>query len=350
MSDAFAIRPRNSLAIALLTVGTLWLAFTYSAQWRLERFEDFHLFYATAKLPVARWYTDRVPIFVPPFFLLLMQLLTWLPEPGAWVLWQLASIAVVGVVVVMRRWTLLEVAILICSAPVWAQMYFGQVVWILVALLALAVRLGKRQRWQAAGVLVGIAISLKPFFWPMLLPALWDREWRRMGLTAVTTAITVTILSVVACGPDVLRRYLSGYTAAQAFASGGVLNASLAGLLIHFGLPASAASAAVALGCGVWLRGRWTALQEDAKWSGAVMVSLSASPIAWIQYGLCLVPVLTHERTKLVVGIACIPPLLVLNWPQLRGVYVIGLAACFVELLATAGSRPRASATSIVTG
>lgn len=141
-----------------------------------------------------------------------------------------------------------------------------------------------------AGVLIGIVAALKPNFavWPALL-LLSGRM--RPGLTSIAVAAFISAVPAVVFGPEVYRQWfalLASDGARAIFPT----NAAFSGLAARLGVPllGTALSLLLLAVSACWaLTQRRTIQQVSAV---ALLVSLLASPVAWIHYTLFLLPVI----------------------------------------------------------
>ncbi|WP_086726335.1 glycosyltransferase family 87 protein [Streptomyces carpinensis] len=82
--------------------------------------------------------------------------------------------------------------LVLCWAPVGHLMNLGN--WTVVSALALplALLLGERGRWDAAGVVLGVSVAVKPLLLPVVVLLLLARQWRALAwMVALPLAMSV---------------------------------------------------------------------------------------------------------------------------------------------------------------
>jgi hypothetical protein len=152
---------------------------------------------ALAHTPVA------VPgFFYSAFFALGMRLLAYLPYPVARASWAVVVLAAAVTVLLAPLWREFRRSTVACLAygcvvatalPLWHDLAFGQVSSLLTALVLLAFVCHARERRIAAGVLVGLAASIK--FYPALFAVYFAlRRDRRASFAFLATAFACTAL------------------------------------------------------------------------------------------------------------------------------------------------------------
>jgi hypothetical protein len=162
--------------------------------------------------------------------------------------------------------------------------------------LLLALVLAGVWRWRdrpaVAGALAALAVSLKPFTWPIWLWLLATRRFRAAGW-ALAAGLALNAASWAVLGFGAIGRYvrLSGEVTRALDRSGyGVIS-----LATHLGASPAAATAlevilSVALGSACVIAGRRRREQEALTLAVALM--LVASPLVWSHYlALLLVPI-----------------------------------------------------------
>jgi Glycosyltransferase family 87 len=184
---------------------------------------------------------------------------------------------------------------------------------------------------------------MKPNFlvWPALL---FLSGHRLPALVSVATATAISTIPVVVMGPEVYRQWFE-LIASDRDRAAFLTNASLAGLTARIGTPTLGLLLGVPLlaASAVWaLRRRPSATRASAL---ALVLSLLASPIAWIHYTLFLLPVVfAHWRLsgmRLVALLLIVPVPFILDqfgepaWIQatLGSIYNWALVLCLVVLL-----------------
>jgi Glycosyltransferase family 87 len=228
-------------------------------------------------------------------------------------------------------------------AGFWDTLVLGQIYLPLVLAGTAAWLLLERGEGRWAGLLIGLVVAMKPNFlvWPALL---FLSGHRLPALVSVATAAAISAIPLVVMGPEVYRQWFE-LIASDRDRAAFLTNASLAGLTARIGTPTLGLLLGVALlaASALWaLRRRPSASRASAL---AMVLSLLASPIAWIHYTLFLLPVVfAHWRlsgTRLVALLLIVPVPFILDqfgkpaWIQatLGSVYNWALVLCLVVLL-----------------
>jgi hypothetical protein len=208
----------------------------------------------------------------------------------------------------VRDWRIYGVALL--WSPVFVAWQSGNVTLPLALMIALLWRYRKRP--MTAGVLTAVAISLKPFVWPLGLWLLATRRWKAAGW-ALAGGVVANLLAWGLTGYNEIHTYLHLSSAVtNALWRGGY---SLLAVAHHLGLGRGSGEALLATSsaCGVLAvvyLGAWKHRERDAL-AMAVLVMLLASPLLWSHYFALLLIPLALCRPRL--GPAWALPLLM--WP-----------------------------------
>ncbi|MGA2038607.1 MAG: glycosyltransferase family 87 protein [Bryobacteraceae bacterium] len=143
-----------------------------------------------------------------PYFALLMKPLTWLRYRTAYVVWEMMMVAALAAFGILwphgspaGKW------ILCCwSLPAWESVLNGQDVALLLLWMALAVRLLRRERAMAAGVV--LALCAAKYHLVMLVPLviLAQRRWR-MAAGAAAAGAAMAVVSFLVAGATWPWRY-----------------------------------------------------------------------------------------------------------------------------------------------
>ena len=176
----------------------------------------------------------------------------------------------------------------------WYTLWLGQIYVLLFALgLAAWLLVQRGTHPLLAGVLIGLLVAVKPHFvlWPLFL--LLARH-PRVALPSFGVAAAVSAVPLVLEGPGIYQQWLE---AAQAYPRIALSsNASLVGQAARLGVIDAGYFLSVALvmtaGLVMWIS-RATAVRAS---SWGIVVALLASPIAWVGYGMLLMPVLLSRR------------------------------------------------------
>jgi len=253
----------------------------------------------------------------PPPSLLLFAPLTALPTGIARTGWFVATVlAVLATVVVLGVGPPYRLAWVIASAPFWETVSLGQIYALLALPASLAWVLIER-RPMLSGVLIGIVAAIKPNFvlWPVLLALAGQRH---AAAAAVGTWAALNALAVVFFGPAVFVQWLAVVT--QEGPNGTPANAAVAGLLARVGLPAAIPIVDILGVLGlVALTIKYRPGPRQLS-SLALVGLLVFSPLAWVGYGLFLLP-LFFERpwtpaTAIAAALLLLPRPPLTEWSQ----------------------------------
>jgi hypothetical protein len=236
------------------------------------------------------------PNLSPPISAILYQAFG-LAEPHlAFRVWYGITVALYAATIVLLVRGFRNVArlpLIICASALagfWETLILGQIYVPLVLATVAAWLLLARRHDAWAGVLIGIVVALKPNFavWPVLLLL---SGYRKPALIALATAALLSAVPVVAFGPDVYRQWFT-LLASDGWRAIFPTNAAFSGLAARLGVPPAgfAASLLLLAGSAAWALARHRSLQEVS--ALALLVSLLASPLAWIHYTLFLLPVI----------------------------------------------------------
>jgi hypothetical protein len=195
-------------------------------------------------------------------------------------------------------------------------------------------------RSGTAGVLIGFVVAFKPMFviWPLLLLV---GGHRRAGGVSLVAALGFGLLPLAQFGPSIYAQWLEVVHAEAVNTQ--VANASLAALLARFGIPTTLAIAIgglLILGAGVFTWKQRPSINRTN--NVALLVALIGSPLAWVGYGVFLLPVFASNwGTALVVAAAvllCVPRLVLQGWadasPALNATIGSAYAVAWLLLLA----------------
>jgi hypothetical protein len=192
----------------------------------------------------------------------------------------------------------------------------GQV-YVLLALVAALAWLALTRKWcLLAGVLIGLVVAFKPMFivWPVLLLVAGNR---RAAVVSLVVAAGFTVAPLALYGPAVYGEWLDVIHTDSVNAQ--VANASLGGWLSRVGTPgglALTAGVALVIAVGVWVARRRPSATHTS--SVALTTALLASPLAWVGYGVFLLPVFARVRWRPTIVIAAallvVPRLALQGW------------------------------------
>jgi len=242
-------------------------------------------------------------------------------------------------------------------AGFWDTLLLGQIYIPLVLAGVSGWLLLERGRHVAGGVLIGLVVAMKPNFavWPALL--LLSGAFAPALASFVTVAV-VSAVPLVVFGPEIYRQWLELLASDQERAFF-LTNVSLTGLASRAGLPALGLvlSALLLAASALWAL-RWRPRVTSAGAIG-IVVSLLASPIAWIHYTLFLLPVILRRwdlnGIRLVALLLIVPvPFVIAQfgrpaWTQftIGSLYNWAMILCLVVLAADEVRRRQAPAQSV---
>ena len=250
--------------------------------------------HAAGDLYAATYGRFALPFTYPPVAALLFSPLLVLPYPLVQGLWTAASIAALGVAVLLvvraggrgPGWGLTAVAVLLWLEPVQNTLAYGQVnlLLLLAVLYDIALRPGRRSEGALLGV--AMAVKLTPAIFVLYLLA---RRRYRAAATAVGVAVALT-LAGWAVLPTQSRAYWFGAVLDPGRPGAGefVGNQSLRGVLVRLlGNEAAAALPWLLLAPAVAVGGTLLAAAvarrrgEVLGVSAAALVGLLVSPVSW---------------------------------------------------------------------
>jgi hypothetical protein len=266
----------------------------------------------------------------PPHFHLLIWPLVYLPLGAAFWLWMAVNVAAAGWAIWRigqvhgRHLGLTGFFLTLASAPVLTWFVTGQVTGVLMALVTAIWLEARRGRWVRAGTLIGLAVSLKVFLWPLGIYLALRRAWGGVA-SACAAGAGAFVVGLTVFGVQAHRDWLHALNDVQWI--GAVMNASVYGLISRTwtidvtGTPSAfAISSAVAL--AVLATGLWAAASAETTDEGMAMVltsALLASPLGWIYYlPIVAGPVLARRDAlrPVAIGLCLIPPFLFYPFPS----------------------------------
>jgi hypothetical protein len=211
----------------------------------------------------------------------------------------------------------LAIAWALAFTPFVETLLLGQV-YVFVAFLATLAWLGLQQRRLIlAGALIGFVVAFKPMFvvWPLFLLI---GGYRRAGVVGLIAAIASGLIPAARYGPGSYAQWLEAIRADAVNPQ--VANASLAAMLVRLGMAPTLALGVgavlvVGIGAWVWLRRPSIAATSDV----ALLGALIGSPLAWVGYGVFLLPVFARNWSSAVAVVAaaamlCVPRLVLQGW------------------------------------
>ena len=291
-SSLFDVRParatmrltRDEVALVVLYVIAALVS------WQFYGAGDFGCFYETAAIlgDTGRYQTSYAAcsnLNLPHVTAALIPF-TFVPLPVAWALWQLLSL---GALMVVWRYLPatpkdLLIPMIALSPALLSQIAMAQMAALLAALVTAAWAAQRGDRPMAAGVLLGVAVALKPFVLPVVVWWAVSRAGRAAAV-AFTTAGCCIALGIAVLTMEPYITWLET-TRGATWAHFG-LNLSLFGTVSRLGpagspalwVCACAVVAAVTAACTLGRR-------SDAAWVVVLLASILISPFGWAYYEL----------------------------------------------------------------
>ena len=232
-----------------------------------------------------------LPNLNPPIWFLVFAPVAWLPIDVAALVWAGLTLAALAASLVLsdqigdsRPWRSWRGLALLAAPTIWDTLVRGQVYPFVLLPLAAGWFFACRGRWSSSAVLLGLAISLKPPLFLIVVALFWAD--RRFSLKTAAASAAWSLAPVLVVPPVDFPRWLavtreapiqlwlnSSWTALAtrwlgSLAGDGVLVAVI-GLTVLIGLRTCDREAAIAVG---------------------VCASLLASPITWPSYFVLLIP------------------------------------------------------------
>lgn len=258
------------------------------------------------------------PNLNPPISALLFQLFDGGDVHQTFRIWRMISIAiyVATVLLLFDRYgaTPLTVLWVFALAGFWDTLLLGQIYIPLVFMAVAAWLLLERRQHIAAGILIGLVVSMKPnvLVWPVLL---FLAGHRPAPIAAAITAAVVSAVPLLVYGPDIYGQWLS-LVAGDGSRAVFLTNASIAGFAARAGIPWAGLplSLALLLGLALWAVRRRPGIERASGF--ALLAALLASPLGWVHYTLFLLPLLLsrwhHPEIRLAGLMLCVPVPMVL--------------------------------------
>jgi hypothetical protein len=255
------------------------------------------------------------PNLNPPISALLFQLFGLADPHTAFRVWWGVSVAcyALTLLLLVRRYggdrPLVKLVWALALAGFWDTLVLGQIYLPLVLAAIGSLLLLERGSSIAAGVLIGIVVSIKPNFlvWPGVL--LLAGHWRPALAGGITSAI-IAAIPLALYGPEVYRQWLALVTS-DADRVAFLTNASLAGLAARLGAPSVGLVLSVLLLAGASAWSAWRRPDVVRASELGIAVALLASPLAWIHYTLFLLPFLMARwhslPSRLVAALLIVP-------------------------------------------
>jgi hypothetical protein len=236
----------------------------------------------------------------PPHAMLPVWPFSFMPLDWAFALWMAVNgaclLAAVVVVCHTLGWrpSFWQLTILLAGAPTATWLVTGQLSGLVALPLMLAWLAWRSARLGAAGIWLGIAVSVKPFLGLVLFWMLWRREWRAL-VAAASSGLAMFVLGLLVFGVTGLVEWLAAIGAVS-WTWGG-MNASIMGIVTRaftvtpyhapfieaplLVVPLWLAGVAVVAAQLVRHLGRYSI---DHDWGMLVAAALLISPLGWTYY------------------------------------------------------------------
>jgi hypothetical protein len=270
---------------------------------------DFYVFYESAL--AWRSGTDlyvtaqEFPNLNPPHFIISFAPFTFTTPETAVRVWTALNV-LAGAAAVLLLWRELAlprsftaIGLAIAAAGLTTGLQFGleegQPTGLLAWLFTAAWAAARGDRQIRAGVLLGLLISVKPFFAIMLLVPLLKKHWTLL-IAAGLAGASMLVAGVVLAGVHSYLRWLEVGREVSWFVH--PLNASITGPISRAGLTWHVWAALSVAIAGATILAARRSEDRDLAWAAAGMASLLISPLGWLYY----FPLLAGPMTALAVN------------------------------------------------
>ena len=195
-------------------------------------------------------------------------------------------------------WAILAAGLILFSSPMLATLALGQMYPVLALGLVAAWAMDRRGRYLLAGLALGLVMAIKPSLAPLILWPAVRKRWEMVGATIISGA-AATLAGSVALGSDATLRYaevvlderIDGYWDNASLASAAMRTFTETRFAEPLAVLPGLVPAAYVLGIALIILTAVKARSgsEAGLWA-LVAASLLASPVAWNNYLLLLVP------------------------------------------------------------
>jgi hypothetical protein len=310
------LRIRGNYWLTALGAATLALIMFFNFIWstRDESLKDFGSFIASGQLASRgeNPYSTESPLIFqvefqklglkaslpnlnPPISILFAQLLATSDPITALLAWKsitavLYFLCVLALVLIFpENSPILKIFWAFSLAGFWHTIELGQIYAPLALFSTGAFIFFSKQKWVLAGVLIGCMVAIKPNFliWPFFLLM---GNFIPTALVALATAGAISLLPLLIYGSQIYTQWLQASLNFSALSFPG--NSSLVGLVSRFSAPvwgeALALLVTILFAALIYFK-RPSLLTVNAS---GLLISLLASPIAWVGYTITLLPFL----------------------------------------------------------
>lgn len=333
-------RARDSLSylqgyfrlIILIVFGTavlIWLGGIYSGAWHVlvaVHYNDFGKFYyavlharhgeslyassPATLIPISNTQSREFWDLNPPHFHLVIWPLSFLTLPHAYLVWTACNAALAAASVLLvcselsircsSRTIFIATVLTLAAAPTLTWFVTGQLTGILAAVGTWIWRDLRRERWERAGIAIGLACSLKVFFGPLFLYLALRRRWRAAAASIAAFCLCFSV-GLLVYGIHAYGEWIVALHAVQWVWA--PMNASVMAPFARISVPSPALAAfstssrvwtgvAAALAVGVLLAGLWSSMRArtiDDAVCVLYLTCLLSSPLGWVYYHWILV-------------------------------------------------------------
>lgn len=310
---------RRSLVLLMLIFGAINLLGSYYS----ENLHDFNSFVRAGYAVVNgenpyETSSGETTNLNPPLTLFVFQYLAKLDPRTTFQIWRLITFSLYILVLILLKLaypqltTPFQLVWALCMTGIWYTLLMGQI-YVLLLLLCVGAWLSlKSNKPVLAGAMIGLLAAVKPNFlvWPVLM--LFSGSWIVAAVAFMSFAL-FSILPLVGYGPTVYYQWFDALAANKAAQM--ATNMSLYGFASRLELPwlglVFSALMLIVIALIVYLR-RPTALDVSGL---GIVVTLLASPFAWVGYSVLLLPIFFSRRwTRPLIASAvllCVPSIIV---------------------------------------
>jgi hypothetical protein len=242
-----------------------------------------------------------LPNLNPPISILFAQLLATFDPVTSLLAWKsitaiLYFLCVLALMLVFSvNSTILRIFWAFSLAGFWHTIELGQIYAPLALFSTGAFIFFMKQKWGLAGILIGCMVAIKPNFiiWPVFLLL---GNYIPTALVAFATAGAISLLPLLIYSPQIYSQWIQASINFSALSFPG--NSSLVGLVSRFGLPVWGEGLALLItlifAVLIYFK-RPNLLTINAS---GLLISLLASPIAWVGYTITLLPFLYAKHWR----------------------------------------------------
>ncbi len=256
------------------------------------------------------------PNLNPPSSLYLILLFTLFPLYLSVKIWRILSIIIYILCLFLLKinFQISKTKLLwgFCLAGFWHTVELGQIYVVLLLFITLAWIFIKNEKQILAGVFIGLLLVIKPNFAIWVLILVFSNN-KKIFLSAVSTAILVSFLTLIISGPEIYFQWIHSTSQYSGYFIPG--NSSIFGLTSRLGsYSAGYIPALILLASGVFVIYKYKPSNHLIHIIGLTL-SILCSPIAWPGYTILLLPaMLTIEWStihKIVASYFVVPAVII---------------------------------------